>query len=255
MVALVQQLWFNGRRQFGLYYQLDEDGRGAAYSAHRGLALHGVAPVGEATYRAGGPFQEHPETAVEHLQRAGCEVVLCIAEPIGAAAFVATARRRGWRIPVGLCSLTDPEALLERLADQPETAAGSGLVTTQVVPSYHQELPGVAEYRRLMDLWNPTLPEPLNDPQQPLRRYSFSGLEGYLSAQVVVAALRRAGPELNRGSFRAAVAELGDLDLGLDVPLHFATERLQASDEIYYARIEENRWVPVSNWYAALQVP
>jgi ABC-type branched-subunit amino acid transport system substrate-binding protein len=82
-------------------------------------------------------------------------------------------------------------------------AEGKGLIFTQVVPfPWSVAVPVVKEY------------------QQALARHaagaapSFSGLEGYLSAKVLVAGLRAAGRDPTRERLQKALESLGSMDLG-----------------------------------------
>jgi ABC-type branched-subunit amino acid transport system substrate-binding protein len=82
-------------------------------------------------------------------------------------------------------------------------ADGKGLIFTQVVPfPWSVAVPVVKEY------------------QQALARHaagtapSFSGLEGYLSAKVLVAGLRAAGRDPTRERLQKALESLGSMDLG-----------------------------------------
>ena len=62
-----------------------------------------------------------------------------------------------------------------------------GLVNSQVVPSYDDvALPGVAEYRALMEKHNPQIPEALRDVKHSPERLSFRSLEGFVNAKVIV---------------------------------------------------------------------
>jgi branched-chain amino acid transport system substrate-binding protein len=71
---------------------------------------------------------------------------------------------------------------------------------------------------------------------------------------VVVEALRRAGANLTRQSFRQALESLRNLDLGIGAPLTFSPERHQGLDSVYFTRVDGERWVPISDWTVALRV-
>jgi hypothetical protein len=128
-------------------------------------------------------------------------------------------------------------------------------VNSQVVPSYDDTaLPGVAEYRAVMERNNPVLPETLRDANYNLQRMSFISLEGFVNAKVIVEALRRAGPQLTRASFRQGLESLRNFDLGIGAMLTFGPERHQGLDSVYFTRVEGERWVPIADWAAAVQV-
>src|SRR5919108_551617 len=51
------------------------------------------------------------------------------------------------------------------------------------------QMPGVVEYRALMDRYNPAVPEALRDDKYVAQKYSFISLEGMVNAKVIVEAL------------------------------------------------------------------
>jgi branched-chain amino acid transport system substrate-binding protein len=111
----------------------------------------------------------------------------------------------------------------------------------------------VVEYRALMDKHNPQVPEALRDTAYVPQKYSFISLEGYVNARVVVEAMRRAGPNPTRMSFRQALESLRGLDLGIGASLTFSPERHQGLDSVYFTRVDGERWVPISDWTTAVQ--
>jgi hypothetical protein len=145
-----------------------------------------------------------------------------------------------------------------RLLVQHGEAAGRdytrALVNSQVVPSYDDlALPGVVEYRALMDRHNPALPPALRDDAYVPQRHSFISLEGYVNARVVVEALRRTGPHPTRAGLRQALESLRSFDLGIGAPLSFGPDRRQGLDSVYFTRVEGERWVPITDWSSAVQ--
>src|SRR5262249_45424689 len=83
--------------------------------------------------------------------------------------------------------------------------------------------------------------------------YSFISLEGYINAKVVVEALRHAGPNPTRVAYRQALESLKAFDLGIGAPLSFGPERHQGLDSVYFTRVDGERWVPIADWWAAVQ--
>jgi hypothetical protein len=147
--------------------------------------------------------------------------------------------------------------MLRLLVQQGKTSGRDytrALVNSQVVPSYDDTtLPGVAEYRSLMERHNPALPPALRDDRYAPQRFSFISLEGYVNARVIVEALRRAGPNPSRAGFRHALESLRGLDLGIGAALTFGPERHQGLDSVYFTRVEGDRWVPITDWSSAVQ--
>jgi len=257
MLALVERFWQAGARRFGVYYQIDAYGRSGTDGVARALAARGAKIVGEATYVRNAKFDEDMGRAVNALRDAGCDVVLCTGAYQGCAAFVRSARDAGVTVPISNVSFVGSDAMLALLLKHGRTKGRDytrALINSQVVPSYDDTaLPGVVEYRLLMDKHNPQVPESIRDAAYAPQRYSFISLEGYVNARVIVEALRRAGANASRQSFRQALESLRGLDLGIGAPLTFTAERHQGLDSVYFTRVEGERWVPIADWSAAVK--
>jgi len=256
MIALVDQFWRAGAREFGVFYQIDAYGRSGTDGVARGLARRGATIAAEATYGRGARFEEDMSLAVKALRERSLDVVLCTGAYQGCAAFIRSARDLGWNVPISNLSFVGSEALLGLLTEHGRKTGRDytrAIINSQVVPSYDDEtLPGVREYRALMDKNNPVVPHTLRDPSYTPRSYSFASLEGFINAKVIVEGLRRAGPNLTRRGFRQGLESLHDFDLGIGAPLSFGTNRHQGLDSVYFTRVENERWVPITDWKAAM---
>ncbi len=257
MAALVDRFWQIGARTLGVYSQADAYGRSGTDGVTRALAARGARVAVETTYQRGARFDDDVTPAVNALRRAGVDAVLCTGAYQGCGAFVRTARDLGWTVPISNVSFVGSDAML-RLLVQHGTATGRdytrALVNSQVVPSYDDvTLPGVAEYRSLMDRYNPAVPPALRDDKYVPQRFSFISLEGYVNARVVVEAVRRAGPHPTRTGFRQALESLKGFDLGIGAALSFSPERHQGLDSVYFTRVDGERWVPITDWTSAVQ--
>ena len=257
MIALVERFWQAGVRKFGVYYQIDAYGRSGTDGVARGLAQHGMRITAEATYVRGARFEDDMSPAVQALRQAGVEAVLCTGAYQGCGAFVRTTRDVGWNVPISNVSFVGSEAMLNLLTRHGQSNSRDytqGLVNSQVVPSYDEvALPGVAEYRTLMEKHNPQIPEALRDAKHTPERLSFRSLEGYVNAKVIVEGLRRAGPNPTRAGFRQALESLKNFDLGIGAPLTFGPERHQGLDSVYFTRVVNGRWAPITDWAAAVK--
>jgi branched-chain amino acid transport system substrate-binding protein len=258
MMALVDRFWAVGARSFGVFYQIDAYGRSGSDGVARGLAQRGARITAEATYPRGAKFTDDMAPAVGALRRAGVDVVLCTGAYQGCGAFVRTARDLGWNVPISNLSFVGSDAMLALLVKHGKTSGKDytrALVNSQVVPSYDDaNLPGVADYRALMDKHSPVVPEALRDPQYAVQRHSFISLEGFVNAKVVVEALRRAGPQPTRVSLRQALESMRNFDVGIGAMVTFGAERHQGLDSVYFTRVDSERWVPIADWASAIQV-
>ena len=81
--------------------------------------------------------------------------------------------------------------------------------------------------------------------------------EGYLNAKMLVAILQRMGPDPKRTDLAQAALTMGEVDLGLGQKLSFggATDRRQASDQVYYTVVRGGQFVPLQDggWEAWLK--
>ncbi len=258
MMALVDQFWRAGAREFGVFYQIDAYGRSGTDGVARGLARRGATIAAEATYARGARFEEDMSLAAKTLREGGVDVVLCTGVYQGCAAFIRSARDLGWNVPISNLSFVGSETLLDLLTEHGRKTGRDytrAIINSQVVPSYDDAtLAGVREYRALMDKNNPAIPHSLRDPRYTPRSYSFAGLEGFINAKVIVEGLRRAGPHLNRHEFRQGLESLRDLDLGIGAPLSFGANRHQGLDNVYFTHVESGRWVPITDWKAAMSI-
>ena len=81
--------------------------------------------------------------------------------------------------------------------------AGAGVIVATVVPPpTKRSLPIVQEYQAAIEK------------QLGKKEYSFTSLEAFIGAKVIVEALRRAGPKPTRDNFMAALDGMKDFDTG-----------------------------------------
>jgi ABC-type branched-subunit amino acid transport system substrate-binding protein len=256
MEALVDRFWALGARRFGVYYQIDAFGRSGTDGVARGLARYGARIAAEATYPRGARFGNDVPVAVDTLRGAGVDVVLCTGLYEGCGAFVRSARDAGWRVPISNLSFVGSDALLDLLLAHGRKTGRDytrALVNSEVMPSYDDlRLPGVREYRTLMDRHRPRLPPGLGGESSARPGYSAISLEGFINARVIVEALRRAGPRPTRQRYRLALESLRDLDLGIGAPLSFGPDRNQGLESVYFASVAQGRWAPIADWQAVV---
>jgi branched-chain amino acid transport system substrate-binding protein len=257
MAALVDRFWQLGARHIGVYSQADAYGRSGTDGVARALAARGARIAAETTYQRGTKFDDDVTPAVAALRKAGVDAVLCTGAYQGCGAFVRAARDQAWTVPISNVSFVGSDAMLRLLVQHGKSHGRDytrALVNSQVVPSYDDvALPGVVEYRTLMERHHPAVPTALRDDKYVPQRHSFISLEGYVNARVVVEALRRAGPHPTRSRFRHALETLKNFDLGIGATLSFGPERHQGLDSVYFTRVDGERWVPITDWASAVQ--
>jgi ABC-type branched-subunit amino acid transport system substrate-binding protein len=250
--GLVDHFVAVGRKKIAVFYQIDAYGRCGWEGVRNALRKHGLRMAGEATYKRGTKFGDSLKAQVDVLREGEPDAVICIGAYAACAALVRDARDAGWDVPIANVSFVGSESLVALLAEAGQKAGKdytSGLINSQVVPSYHDtDLPAVRRYRELMDRHKPMPPEDLRPENYKPLPYSFVSFEGYLNAALLVEALKKMGDRPERARFREVMESLDGVDLGLGAPVSFGPKKHQGSGQVYYTVVEDGRFVPVKEW-------
>jgi branched-chain amino acid transport system substrate-binding protein len=103
----------------------------------------------------------------------------------------------------------------------------SGVIVTQVVPAVGGYSSAVLEYKNALAKFFPG--------EAP----DYVSLEGYVAANVLIQALRKAGPQLDTEKLIDILENTRNLDLGLGAPLSFGRAEHQASHKIWGTQIDD----------------
>jgi ABC-type branched-subunit amino acid transport system substrate-binding protein len=238
------------RERIAVFYQIDAYGRSGWDGVRRALDKHRLRIAGEATYRRGTPFEWSMKRQVDILRECRPDAVICVGAYAACAAFVRDARDADWDVPIANVSFVGSDNLLALLHHHGERTGRdytSGLINSQVVPSHTQtELPAVKLYQKLLKKHAPRTPPGLADPAYEPFEHSFTGLEGFLSARLVVAVLEKMRRDPKRQDLARTAESLGTIRLGLKKPAALGPGRHQALDEVYYTVVEKGRFVPLT---------
>src|SRR5215831_9043867 len=104
----------------------------------------------------------------------------------------------------------------------------SGVIVTQVVPALEGHSSLVLDYKAAMAKYF--------QGEQP----DYVSLEGYVAANVLIAALRRNGPDLDTEKLVQTLENLSDLDIGLGVPVTFGRSEHQGVHKVWATQLDEN---------------
>jgi ABC-type branched-subunit amino acid transport system substrate-binding protein len=104
----------------------------------------------------------------------------------------------------------------------------SGAIVTQVVPAVSGYSSIVLEYKNALAKYFPG--------EAP----DYVSLEGFVSANILIEALKRAGPQLDTEKLIDVLENMRNIDLGLGVPLNFGRAEHQASHKIWGTALDEN---------------
>ena len=189
--AIVQHLVQSGSKRIAVFYQNDAYGKAGLAGVERAMKKRNLAITSLATVERN---TVDVAKAVQSMSKDGPSAIIMISAYKSCAAFIkamqaANAFPQFWNV-----SFVGAKALANELGDD-----GRGVQISQVVPFPSDVTPIVREYQKR-----------IGDAD----KYSFTSLEGYIAAKVLVEGLRRAGKNPTRESLVDGLAAMGKVDLG-----------------------------------------
>jgi ABC-type branched-subunit amino acid transport system substrate-binding protein len=204
---LVEYAALYGRKRIGFIHSDSDTGRKHLDNVRKLAAAHGVEVV--AAVPLGSQFDA--AKAAASLRAAGVEAMLNHGSYGQYAEIIRATRQQG--AAMQYLAVNSGAQQLVRSLD----ADAVGLIFSQVVPfPWFDATPVVREYREALKAHAPEA-EP-----------SFSSLEGFINAKVLVEALRRANRNLTRASLAAALESMRDYDVG-GLTVDYAADRHRGS--------------------------
>ena len=192
---IVGQLVGQTLDRIAVFYQNDDYGKAGLLGAERAMGRRDLKIVATGTVERN---TIDVAAAVAAIGKADPQGVVMISAYKSCAAFIKAMRAAGHNPQFMNVSFVGSKALA-----QESGPAGRGVGVTQVVPfPWNIATPIVKEYQQLY-----TASTKKND-------YSFTSLEGFLSAKVLVEGLRRTGSDLTREKFINAMENMRDVDVG-----------------------------------------
>ena len=104
----------------------------------------------------------------------------------------------------------------------------TGVVVTQVVPALDGYSSLVLNYKSALNKYFPG--------EAP----DYVSLEGYVTANVLIAALKRNGPQLDTERLVETLENMGDLNIGLGTPVTFSESEHQGMHKVWGTQLDEN---------------
>jgi len=110
----------------------------------------------------------------------------------------------------------------------------TGVIVTQVVPAVDGHSSLVLDYKSALAKYVPGEPP------------DYVSLEGYVDANVLIAALQRSGLQLDTEKLVGAFEDLRDLDIGLGTPVTFSRSDHQGVHKVWGTQLDEaGRYQPI----------
>ncbi|MDB5759916.1 MAG: putative LEU/ILE/VAL-binding signal peptide protein [Burkholderia sp.] len=217
---LVDQLARVGIRNIAAFYQNDAYGQAGLEGVQRALTKRGLTMVDSA------PVERNTRNvapAAQKLLAKRPDAIIQVSTYEASAALVKQMRAAGYTGQFHNVSFVGSQPLANALG-----VDGPGIGVSQVVPfPWKPSNPIVAEYTR--ELKKAGKDEP-----------NFSSLEGYIAAKVFAEGLRRAGPDLTREKFIAALETITLKNYDIGFPVEFSSTRHTGSAFVDMTVITKN---------------
>jgi branched-chain amino acid transport system substrate-binding protein len=192
--AIVNQLVGLGLKNIAVFYQNDGFGKSGLDGASLALKKHNLAPSAVGTVERN---SLDVDAAVKAIAKASPQAVIMVTLFKPTTAFVRAMRKAGQNPQFMTLSPVGAEQLTKELGND---ARGIGI--SQVMPyPFNDTTPIVREYQRLLQANKNT-------------NYTYYGIEAYVTAKVLVEAIRRTGKDLTREKLVQTLEGMTALDLG-----------------------------------------
>lgn len=192
--AIVRQVTAVGIRKLAVFHQNDAYGKAGLEGVQRALTEQKLEPVAVGTFERN---STDVAAALKAILAARPEAIVQIGAYKACATFIRLARQQGFGGNFYNVSFVGTQALLDELG-----AVAKGVSVSQVMPfPYAPVIPLSGDYLAALKDRRGISP-------------NYSGMEGFVAARVFTEALERAGRNLTRESFLAAVDGLQSLNLG-----------------------------------------
>ncbi|WP_194714496.1 ABC transporter substrate-binding protein [Noviherbaspirillum soli] len=217
---LVDQLARVGIRNIAAFHQNDAYGQAGLDGVKWALGKRSMILVDSATVERN---SNNVGQAAQRLLAKRPDAIIQISTYAASAALVKQMRTAGYTGQFHNVSFVGSQPLAQALG-----ADGQGVGVSQVVPfPWKASNPVVAEYTRALK--NEGKGEP-----------NFSSLEGYIAAKVFAEGLRRAGADLNREKFIAALETITLKNYDIGFPVEFSPTRHTGSTFVDMTVITKN---------------
>src|SRR5690606_33229246 len=184
-----------GLKRFAVLHHDDTVGSENLAAVERALKARDLKAVSIASIKR---TQKDIAQEVATVVKSNPEVVICTTLYRTTADFVKQSRKLGLNAQVVSLSFAGSTALAGALGE-----AGLGVVMSQVVPTPTKaSVPIVREYHDAIKAIAPD------------KVHSFTGLESYIAAKILVEGVRRAGPNVTRASLLKGLESINNYDLG-----------------------------------------
>lgn len=214
---IVKQLVAEGLTRIAVFHQNDAYGQAGLAGVEKALASRRMNVFAKATVERN---SNDVGAAVERMLAAKPEAIVMVSTYGSCAEFIKQTKARGLLTRYANVSFVGTKALAKALGP-----IGSGVMISQVVPSPASEkYPWVMEYQRLIKARGAEL--------------SYTSLEGFIAARIMLEALKRGG-DTSREALIRAIESMRDANLG-GFPVSFGPDDHGASKFVELTVLDRN---------------
>jgi ABC-type branched-subunit amino acid transport system substrate-binding protein len=227
----VDKLWEVNVRKIGVIYQDDAFGKAVLDGVKLALQKHNATPAGLGTFARN---SLDVDAGIRDVMAARPQAVVVVGPYAPVAAIVKKAHAAGWRPQFLTVSFVGTEEFIKEAGPDAE-----GTIITQVMPPYDRtDYPTVALYRNSLTKYSPG--------EAP----SFISLEGFVDAMVVVEGLKRAGKDVTRAKFIAAIESIHEMNVGLGpkLILNYSPSDHKGFKNLYPTVVKNGQPVLLTDW-------
>ena len=221
-----------GFKRIGILYQDDKYGYTFRDPGQKTLQKLGLKWAAAESYKRGA---KDLSAQVAKLRAADLDACLLVATPPPGAAFIKEAHKQGWKDTKIISSgpLTDEKYI------NLSGGVGEGIWGLSLWPDpVNSNDPAVVEYREIMEKFG-------KDRDKTPNRYS---LYGYFYAKLFVEGLKRAGKNLTRESYIAALEGIKDWQNGIIPAVSFSATDHLAQNSGFMVEVQKGVFRPISVW-------
>jgi ABC-type branched-subunit amino acid transport system substrate-binding protein len=213
-----------GVTRFGLFYQEDTYGKVGKEGLLLALQKRKMSIAAEGHYMRN---TEDVDAGLAALLAVKPEAVLMVGTYKACAALVQKAHAAGYKPKFFNLSFVGTANFIKAAGD-----AAEGVYITQVVPSpFDDAIPIVKQYQADMKAAG-------------VSEFDYTSFEGYIDAVALVEGLKKAGPDLTRAGFLAALEKMNVNLGGLDIA--FGPQDHQGLNKVYLTKVQKGKPVPAS---------
>jgi branched-chain amino acid transport system substrate-binding protein len=192
---IVGQMTGQALDKIAVFYQNDDYGKAGLTGVERAMERRKIKIVATGTVERN---TVDVAAAVQSIGKVEPQAVIMISAYRSCAAFIKAMRAAGFNPQFMNVSFVGSKALAKESGID-----GRGVAVSQVVPfPWNIGVPVVKEYQTQLEA------------STGKQEYSFTSLEGFIAAKVLVEGLRRTGTDLTREKFISAMETIRDFDLG-----------------------------------------